>query len=498
MAQTFSEWQANKGASPVLANAAVPTFSQWQSTPANQAKVAQRESDSANSYWGTLKNEIASIPQSFEKLTGIRQAAKSAFQSAKEGVDQIVHPAAKTVAGGAVQGAEGALKTGAGVAGVVFSPLAPITDLIGKAINYAGEKLSNTKFGTAIGVGENSALATDPHVERGLNALQNLGGIAMGILGAKAGDIKSGDIPVAKMEEIAQHPAIIEAIKKVVNEAKTPDIAKTPTFSEWQAQGKPEIIRTATEQAPVETTIPEKITHNVSNEQFDIVNKGEGTSEIKSTKTGETVNVNNADLQSKFTPSEGNKIAKSAEDINKMVADKGFEPVSKDDLAKFASNEGLTKQQTIDANNHIDTAIANNDLETLKSMSLGETPLPDGVRSQIFFNRMKDWAYNNDPGFFRELSKSTINTERSFHATELQSASVGRGKAEIAFKEIEKTNAAKRAGVEKKLNRGGTTVEKKLKQMKEKSDIIREQAKKESAPQRRSKLQEFINSLPDC
>ncbi len=148
----------------------------------------------------------------------IKESAKSSFKQAEEGIDTIREPNPKENA--AVQGVEGALKTGAGVAGVIFSPLAPLTNLIGKAINFAGGKLSDSSFGKMIGVGEGSALADDPTTLRVLDDINNLGGLAMGLLGAKAGE----KISSAQIEELSKHPEVIKAAEDIKNKAQeTPE-----------------------------------------------------------------------------------------------------------------------------------------------------------------------------------------------------------------------------------------------------------------------------------
>lgn len=174
----------------------------------------------------------------------IKDMATGAFQQAVSGIDTIREGGAPGRGPASVQGLEAGLKVGAGIAGVIFSPLAPVMEIITKGIELAGEKLADTPL---IKEYEKGATETD---ERVLEALANLGGIAMGILGAKGGEVKNIKVTPEGLARLSEHPEIIEAAQKATElqksaiEEKAPSIDAQPkmSVSEWQAAGKPDTI----------------------------------------------------------------------------------------------------------------------------------------------------------------------------------------------------------------------------------------------------------------
>ncbi len=167
---------------------------------------------------GTLLGQtIAGLPAA----SGIPKA----FQA---GLAQVVQPFKDKVSAGGkgvgpVKAAEGALNVGAGIVGMGFSFAAPITNLIGKAIDFAGNKLAD------VPAVQEFAKYSTPTDTRVLAALQNLGTVAMGLLGLKAGEIKSGDLTPEQTTTLAQHPEVIKAATEVGEAQKAvPPEAQAP------------------------------------------------------------------------------------------------------------------------------------------------------------------------------------------------------------------------------------------------------------------------------
>ncbi len=132
--------------------------------------------------------------------------AKSSFNQGVEGMNTILNPSGGTP----LQGAEAALKVGAAVAGVASAPLAPVVALTSKAIEFAGNALSNVPQ-----IQEFAKYST-PNDLRVLDALQNLGGVAMGILGVKAGETVAPE----KVAEVSQHPEVQAATRQLADAVK--------------------------------------------------------------------------------------------------------------------------------------------------------------------------------------------------------------------------------------------------------------------------------------
>ena len=139
----------------------------------------------------------------------IKDAFTSSFNQGVEGATEI-------------EGGEGpldaiasGLKVESGVAGALFSPIAPLTNLIGQGIKLAGNALADTPL-----MQKYAATATPADIKV-LTALQNLGTVAMAIVGAKAGD----EVPPEQLESVANEPKVIEAAKQVVEARKAAEPA---------------------------------------------------------------------------------------------------------------------------------------------------------------------------------------------------------------------------------------------------------------------------------
>lgn len=233
-----------------------------------------------------IKSAIAQTGKDFvgaigSDLSQIKDAAVGSFKQGVSGVDTITSPQGGTPFQGAMAGAN----VEEGVAGVAFSPLAPITNSIGTLINNIGQRLTSPD----IGYGKNSSpissvLAaygkdtatqdtTQDTATKILTALQASGNISMGILGAKMGEAKVPvetptepvKLPVAHAEPIgtlplkpmgqAELPTIQMGEKAPTTALPTIQIGeKTPISSPVRGDLTVEPIKTAPT-APVESQV---------------------------------------------------------------------------------------------------------------------------------------------------------------------------------------------------------------------------------------------------
>ncbi len=183
----------------------------------------------------------AGLPTSAPTPNFFIDQASSSFKQGVEGMDTILNPAGGTPA----QGLEAALKVGAGVVGVASVPFAPVIAVVSKAIEFVGNKLSD-----APAIKQFAATAT-PQDMRVLDALQNLGGIAMGILGVKAGEVKTGDVTPEQVAKVSQHPDVQAATQGLVDALKVKE-------SSTNVQGYQGVKLPVTSETPTETSIPVK------------------------------------------------------------------------------------------------------------------------------------------------------------------------------------------------------------------------------------------------
>ena len=112
---------------------------------------------------------------------------------------------------------------------------------------------------------------------------------------------------------------------------------------------------------------------------------------------------------------ETGKVAKAATDINKTLAETGFETLAKDELAQYRS---LPKEAQIERLAQILTDKVASD----KMATTGEG-IPGDVRAQALFNAVKIRAMREgNVELQRALAKSSIASARSIHAAELGAA----------------------------------------------------------------------------
>lgn len=144
--------------------------------------------DTAEKNEGIFKKAAEkSAPKTYEKnpigaakLAGatIKEAAKSSADYATEGAEQTEGTSWKNP----IKKIEGLLKFGAGVSGVIASPLAPVTKPIGQLISKAGEG-----YGSLPGVQKFATSKAGEVTSRVAEDVQNLGAITGTVAGVKQG-----------------------------------------------------------------------------------------------------------------------------------------------------------------------------------------------------------------------------------------------------------------------------------------------------------------------
>lgn len=166
------------------------------------ATAANVQSTQDNSISGIIKNTIKGLPEA----SGIPQAFKNSFQSGVEAVDTMQKPSNTPIQTGLQSG----VQLGNAVGGVFFSELAPVSNLFSKLINAAGENYSKVVPG-----GEKTVenVANGPFgdtADKILKTFEGFGGLAMNILGAKGGDIRTAE-PPTEAPAVPVKPPVVTA-----------------------------------------------------------------------------------------------------------------------------------------------------------------------------------------------------------------------------------------------------------------------------------------------
>lgn len=163
------------------------------------------------------------------------------------------------------------------------------------------------------------------------------------------------------------------------------------------------------------------------------------------------------------TPKAGQAItkAKAATDVNRKLAEAGFDQLDEDTLPGIAS---INKEDQLEK-----VARLLEDVEGSKAMAYGEKPVPDGVAPQVLFNAVKNRAVAEADGeALSRLAHSKIATERSQAAQTLGSAGFNNDPVDAvrAIQEIEgdRVKAATRrrqsADIKKEAKAGDAMIEK--------------------------------------
>jgi len=126
---------------------------------------------------------------------------------------------------------------------------------------------------------------------------------------------------------------------------------------------------------------------------------------------------------------EGNKVGKSIGEVNAKLAEDGFNKLPEDQQAKYNSS---TKQGQIDAVGKL-----LDDKENFKSISLGDTPIPEdsAAKGPVIWNTARAMAYKEgDFEWFAKLGNSPLGADISEAASNLSLSRFGKSEngAEVA------------------------------------------------------------------
>jgi hypothetical protein len=377
--------------------------------------------------------------------------AQSSFQYAVQGVTEIMNGE------GSAQAVGSAAKVGAGLGGVAFSWTAPVMNIINTAMNFAAQAGSNIPAIKQMASDMNLDPAYGQQVTNVLTTLQDLGGTAMAILGAKGG----GDL--TPQEQLMKDPAIIQQVKDVVNahNALSPEtqaavashvdnIAKPTSDS-----GAPQPQVTSPAETPASNSITmtpaekqaayaksqgyEPITPDNQLPTIDMGAKPKSdlpTIQTEAPKTPDlpgykvvpeptaTVAPKEAAPAATETPvakpteapaatidrpvlPDGTRVTKAANDINENLVKQGLSELPKDQMAKYTT--GSYKDSATQAD-----ILAKTDRNALNQMATTGKNIPEGVHPQILFNAVEALATKEgDTPLLQELAKSPLATQLS-------------------------------------------------------------------------------------
>lgn len=184
-----------------------------------------------------------------------------------------------------------------------------------------------------------------------------------------------------------------------------------------------------------------------------------------------------AQLEPAAPSSEETKPAKAALDINKSLVEKGFKALPESELAQYST---ITKADQIEKVGNILAS----DVEGAKQMALGNTAVPEGVKSQVLYNAVKEYAKeHNDVQLMIDLAKSPIAEERSLAAQTLGSSGFNNGDSTDPVELIAEAN--------KKLAKANEP--KAAKAVAEETSKFRQAVKKARAP--KQNWNSFIDSI---
>lgn len=165
------------------------------------------------------------------------------------------------------------------------------------------------------------------------------------------------------------------------------------------------------------------------------------------------------------TPLEG-KPAKSAVDVNKVIAEKGFEALPDEELAKY---NPITKADTI---SKIDTLLKADESSAIE-MAKGNMPIPNDIQAQVLFNTVEKLAeQKGDIQTLMDLAKSPLAEQRSLSAQNLGASAWNKIKDTIVEKiqEVKKARESKITDVKMK-----EKVSKSLKEETQKINLSKEE-----------------------
>lgn len=177
---------------------------------------------------------------------------------------------------------------------------------------------------------------------------------------------------------------------------------------------------------------------------------------------------------------ETGKVAKAASDINKRIAEKGFDELPEEELAKYTP---VVRKQQVEA-----VSAALNDWEKAQKMGLGQEKIPNDIDRQILFNAVKNKAEKDgNIELMRKLAASPLATERSVLAQQLGAAGVNNN-PDSAVDNIAELAKVKEEAVAKRLKSGSVEKTRKEVTRKIKETITKALSKKED-------WESFISSI---
>lgn len=194
----------------------------------------QNDAKYANSLKGLLMNTLKGLPQA----SGIPQAFNAGVDQTNQGYNQLFGSNQSIT-----QRGEGLLNLGAGAVNTVFSPTAPITQPVGKVIQYAGDQMAQTPLLQRWGA-NNPQNGVPTPLERGLGAVVNAStivGAVAPVLGSRIPGLKkpvgytqAGDVPITPPLQIPRNtdyqsvPVMKPLAVRSANTEATPVNVQTP------------------------------------------------------------------------------------------------------------------------------------------------------------------------------------------------------------------------------------------------------------------------------
>jgi len=166
-------------------------------------------------------------------------------------------------------------------------------------------------------------------------------------------------------------------------------------------------------------------------------------------------------VEENYQPDGEAKPSKAALDVNKKLAEKGFDTLPEDELAQYDSHSKAGVVEKV-------TDLVTTDLEKAKEMAKGNIPTPNDIHKQVLFNTVEAIAEKNgDFNTLYDLAQSPIATERSIAAQTLGASAWAKVKNTV----VDKIQEVKKARTEK--------AEKQTKDFAKKKTEIRQSLKRE-------------------
>lgn len=383
-------------AKPSSSGGKVAAFSYPAATPVKPSltKVVENSAvDAVKQIGGVFKDDASQILDAF----------KTSFSQGVASVDKINDPKGGTP----YEGLQAGLGLAQGVGGVIFSPLAPITNQIGKLITFAGQKLADTPYLQAYGkdmVGVPEEQSQNDTASKILQTLSGGGNVAMSILGAKVGEAKA---PVETPEAPVKVP--------VAHAEPTGNLPLKPIqepLGTIQMGPKGEsTLPTIQMNAPKGTAVKGDLTYEPI-KPYDYSKAPAEQAPIGSVAS-KTAPASVSSLETQQTPtipreSVGTKtVTKAANDINQTLVKQGFDALPVEEQSKY------TPQSFKEVADKVSSLMDTN-LDHVKDIASGDEPVPKGINGQILFNAVEALATKEGDGeLLTKLASSPLGKKLS-------------------------------------------------------------------------------------